>query len=83
MVFGAVSTFTIQIKIGLCLITNITENMKSRNLMLGAILFILMGCGVDKSDSLVTVDVTANYPKKELVFAGFYGCGIYSVGDDG
>ena len=51
--------------------------------MLGAILFILMGCGVDKSDSLVTVDVTVNYPKKESCFAGFYGCGIYSVGDDG
>ena len=39
--------------------------------MLGAILFILMGCGVDKSDSLVTVDVTANYPKKELVLQDF------------
>ena len=39
--------------------------------MLGAILFILMGCGVDKSDSLVTVDVTVNYPKKELVLQDF------------
>ncbi|WP_302612560.1 6-bladed beta-propeller, partial [Parabacteroides goldsteinii] len=45
--------------------------MKSRNLMLGAILFILMGCGVDKSDSLITVDVTVNYPKKELVLQDF------------
>ena len=39
--------------------------------MLGAILFILMGCGVDKSDSLITVDVTVNYPKKELVLQDF------------
>ena len=41
--------------------------------MLGAILFILMGCGVDKSDSLITVDVTVNYPKKELVLQDFMG----------
>ena len=39
--------------------------------MLGAILFILMGCGTDKSDSLITVDVTANYPEKELVLQDF------------
>lgn len=45
--------------------------MKSRNLILGTILLMLMGCEGNKSDSLITVDVTANYPKKELILQDF------------
>ncbi|MDR1201444.1 MAG: 6-bladed beta-propeller [Tannerellaceae bacterium] len=43
--------------------------MKKSNLIFIGILLVLMGCGGDRSatDSLVTVDVTANYPKKELI----------------
>lgn len=45
--------------------------MKSRNLILGTILLLLMGCEANKSDSLITVDVTANYPKKEMILQDF------------
>ena len=45
--------------------------MKSKNLILGTILLILMGCEGNKSDSLITVDVTADYPKKELILQDF------------
>jgi hypothetical protein len=43
------------------------------NVTLTAIFLVLMGCGDDKAatDSLVTVDVTANYPKKELILQDF------------
>lgn len=47
--------------------------MKKSSITLVALLLVLMGCGGDKTatDSLVTVDVTANYPKKELILQEF------------
>lgn len=46
--------------------------MKEKSVILVAALFVLMGCGGDKStESLVTVDVTANYPKQELILQDF------------
>jgi hypothetical protein len=47
--------------------------MKKSNLIFVGVLLVLIGCGGDKSatDSLVTVDVTANYPKKELILQDF------------
>jgi hypothetical protein len=40
---------------------------------LSIILYLMAGCGEDKqsSDELITVDVTANYPKKELILQDF------------
>lgn len=47
--------------------------MKKTSTILVIILLVLMGCGGEKpaTDSLVTVDVTANYPKKELILQDF------------
>lgn len=47
--------------------------MKKTNVILVVILLVLMGCGENKpaTDTLVTVDVTANYPKKELILQDF------------
>ena len=41
--------------------------------MLAFILFIFSGCGGNKQseDDLITVDVTAQYPKKELILQDF------------
>ena len=49
------------------------KKMKKQSIFLAANLLVLMGCGGDKSatDSLVTIDVTANYPKKELILQDF------------
>ena len=49
------------------------KKMKKQSILLAANLLILMGCGGDKSatDSLVTIDVTANYPKNELILQDF------------
>ena len=43
--------------------------MKKANILLIATLFAMAGCSSDKqaADNLITVDVTANYPEKELV----------------
>lgn len=47
--------------------------MKKTSIILVIILLVLMGCKGDKSgtDSLITIDVTANYPKKELILQDF------------
>ncbi|MBC8601742.1 6-bladed beta-propeller [Parabacteroides acidifaciens] len=47
--------------------------MKKINSLLIATLFALAGCGDSKppTEDLITVDVTANYPKKELVLQDF------------
>lgn len=47
--------------------------MKNQNLILVFILFVVAGCGKNKqqADDLITVDVTTNYPKKELVLQDF------------
>lgn len=47
--------------------------MKKTSVILAAILLVLMGCGGGKSatESLVTVDVTADYPKKDLILQDF------------
>ncbi|MCD7849475.1 MAG: 6-bladed beta-propeller [Parabacteroides sp.] len=47
--------------------------MKKVNSLLIATLFALVGCDGDKQavDDLISVDVTANYPKKELVLQDF------------
>ena len=47
--------------------------MKNQNLILVFILFVVAGCGKNKqqADDLISVDVTTNYPKKELVLQDF------------
>lgn len=47
--------------------------MKKTTAFLVVILLVLMGCGGNKpvTDSLVTVDVTVNYPQKELILQDF------------
>jgi hypothetical protein len=47
--------------------------MKRANTILVTILFIMAGCGENKqsTDDLIVVDVTANYPKKELILQDF------------
>ena len=47
--------------------------MKNQNLILVVILLVVAGCGKNKqqADDLITVDVTTNYPKKELVLQDF------------
>ena len=47
--------------------------MKRLNTILVAILFVLAGCGGEKysAGDLITVDVTASYPKKELILQNF------------
>lgn len=47
--------------------------MKIQNLILVFILLVVAGCGKNKqqADDLITVDVTTNYPKKELVLQDF------------
>ena len=43
------------------------------NLISAVLLFALAGCGKDKqsTNELITVDVTASYPKKELILQDF------------
>jgi hypothetical protein len=50
--------------------------MKKTNTILAIILFVTEGCGGNKqsaiqSDDFITVDVTASYPKKELILQDF------------
>jgi len=50
--------------------------MKKLNILLTIYLLILLGCGKGKqvntpSDSFITVDVTTDYPKKELILQDF------------
>lgn len=47
--------------------------MKDKSIILLVTLLVLAGCGGNKSatDSLVTIDVTANYPKKGLILQDF------------
>ena len=47
--------------------------MKSVNSILIMLLLVVAGCGESKppTDDLITVDVTANYPKKELILQDF------------
>ena len=47
--------------------------MKKETLILIVILFIMARCGVgdNQSDDFITVDVTKNYPKKELILQDF------------
>ncbi|WP_102409186.1 6-bladed beta-propeller [Parabacteroides bouchesdurhonensis] len=47
--------------------------MKRTTTILAGILFIMAGCEGNKqaTDDLITVDVTANYPKKELILQDF------------
>ena len=47
--------------------------MKNVNSILIMLLFAMAGCSGDKqaADDLITVDVTTNYPKKELVLQDF------------
>ncbi|MDR2681294.1 MAG: 6-bladed beta-propeller [Tannerella sp.] len=47
--------------------------MKSVNTILATILFITAGCTGNRQsvDALITVDVTVNYPKKELILQDF------------
>lgn len=48
--------------------------MKKLNLIPAMILFIMAGCGKgnnQSTDNFITVDVTANYPKKELILQDF------------
>ena len=50
--------------------------MKRINVILAVVLFVMSGCegrkqSGNQSDDLITVDVTANYPKKELILQDF------------
>ena len=47
--------------------------MKNVYFILIMLLLVMAGCGESKppTDDLITVDVTANYPKKELVLQDF------------
>ena len=36
-----------------------------------------------EKEDLIVVDVSKDYPKKELILQDLFVCGIYSVGDDG
>ncbi len=45
--------------------------MKRKNLFAVAFLFALIGCTGHKQEELITVDVTANYPQKELILQDF------------
>lgn len=53
--------------------------MKNINLVI--ILFLLIGCKKNEQpiNNFITVDITANYPKKGDDSSRFYGCRIYSV----
>ena len=45
--------------------------MKRKNLFAAAFLFALTGCADHQQEELITVDVTANYPQKELILQDF------------
>jgi hypothetical protein len=47
--------------------------MKKVNAIMAILLFTMAGCGENKqsADELITVDVTANYPKRELILQDF------------
>ncbi|MDR1224935.1 MAG: 6-bladed beta-propeller [Tannerella sp.] len=48
--------------------------MKKTNTILAIILFVMAGCGSgnkQSTDDIITVDVTASYPKKELILQDF------------
>lgn len=47
--------------------------MEIRSLLLGTLLFGMMGCGGEKevAETMITVDVTQSYPKKSLVLQDF------------
>ena len=55
--------------------------MKKINAALVISLFVMTGCGGNKqlTDDCITVDVSADYPKKELILQD--GCRIRSVGN--
>ena len=45
------------------------------NLISAVLLFALAGCGKDKqsTDELVTINVSKDYPEKELILQDIYG----------
>ena len=45
------------------------------------ILFLITGCesGKQPANDFLTVDITANYPKKELISSRLFGCGIHPI----
>lgn len=45
--------------------------MKTKNLFAVAFLFALMGCSNHQQKELITVDVTMEYPRKELILQDF------------
>jgi 6-bladed beta-propeller len=49
------------------------NKMKEKSIIFASVLFILMGCTGEKAttESLINIDVTLNYPKKELILQDF------------
>jgi PBP1b-binding outer membrane lipoprotein LpoB len=65
---------------------DINKNMKRVNSILAIILLLMTGCVENKqsTDDIITVDVTKSYSlKKRTDSSGFYGCGIYCIGNEG